>query len=289
MTRTNTGDNPDNEFDDEIIREFVKISTERLKKSGAFREAPKKISGQIHHVGNRLARSRKLVGYIVLMLMLVSALFCYFPNKWSFMVGALSIASGFTIPILLLGEFLSGAGSYIQSEFKDGDNFYRELEFRPSVTRFTSLVGFLASAAIAIVIGFATVYAWFDRFGVTPFSASCSKFSSIYFSIVTFATVGFGDIYPISIFTRGVVVAEIAISVALLSITFSALVSWLIFNVQREHDRVVAAENRKMQNLEELMKRAGVGVYGNAKEQMEEARRRVNARKAAKGTSNSEE
>ncbi|MEN6351286.1 MAG: ion channel [Syntrophomonas sp.] len=81
---------------------------------------------------------------------------------------------------------------------------------------------------ISITIGYSNIYLGLVRENANSFVGLLDGMSSIYFSIVTFATVGYGDIYPASITAKFVVMSEIGVSVITLPIIIAASIAWII-------------------------------------------------------------
>ena len=71
-----------------------------------------------------------------------------------------------------------------------------------------------------LVIGYAILYRSFANIGAP---GACgphvlSPVQSLYFSMVTFATVGFGDLAPLDDFSRGLVVSEICAALMIVAL-----------------------------------------------------------------------
>mgnify|MGYP006278985861 CR=1 FL=1 len=88
------------------------------------------------------------------------------------------------------------------------------------------------------VIAFATIYRIIDRFSAEPnfsiagASRAITFAESLYFSIVTMATVGYGDIVPASDAARALAAVQVVLGVLLLLVGFSE-----IFSYTRERQR----------------------------------------------------
>jgi hypothetical protein len=76
------------------------------------------------------------------------------------------------------------------------------------------------------VYGFALAYTFLSSFDPKAFNVGeLSIFSGTYFSIATAATVGYGDIVPLSVTARSLVMVEIVVSLLYAVLLFSVLAS----------------------------------------------------------------
>ncbi|HEY0834684.1 MAG TPA: ion channel [Azospirillum sp.] len=100
---------------------------------------------------------------------------------------------------------------------------------------------FLTFYSLAIIM-FGAIYTIMDRFMVDPnfiidgVRRDISLPEGLYFSLVTFATVGYGDIYPITGAVRFVCAIEIVLGVLLLLFGFSAIIGHTKMTDRRDHD-----------------------------------------------------
>lgn len=96
------------------------------------------------------------------------------------------------------------------------------------------LIIYWVMSLISIMAGFASVYLELVRQSPAHFAGIINGISAIYFSVGTFATVGFGDIYPISSMAKLLVMIQIGIAVIILPITIGASVSYKIQQLGKE-------------------------------------------------------
>jgi hypothetical protein len=97
----------------------------------------------------------------------------------------------------------------------------------PFISPKVYVVAMVASSAVTLVLGFATAYFDCSLRRENAFNKPLSLPMALYFSVVTFATVGYGDIYPTDDFTRGLVIAEITFSMLYTIGLFSLIASFL--------------------------------------------------------------
>jgi hypothetical protein len=102
----------------------------------------------------------------------------------------------------------------------------RSMEDRLSVGKQAVLSFFLT------VFTFAVDYVFISRGDEKAFNVPLDMLSALYFSIVTVATVGYGDIYPVDPATRLFVCAEIIVGMFFAIIFFALLVN---IRVERRH------------------------------------------------------
>ncbi|HYH17703.1 MAG TPA: ion channel [Azospirillum sp.] len=100
---------------------------------------------------------------------------------------------------------------------------------------------FLTFYSLAIIV-FGAIYTIMDRFMIDPnfiidgVRRDLTFPEGLYFSLVTFATVGYGDIYPVTGAVRFVCAVEIVIGVLLLLFGFSAIIGHAKPADRRDHD-----------------------------------------------------
>ena len=79
---------------------------------------------------------------------------------------------------------------------------------------------------------------------------------------MTFATVGYGDLSPVDTASRLIVSSEILISLFMLAVVLSTAVAWVLSHRQGLLEARAETRNRSAADREELLKRAGLGLYG---------------------------
>jgi hypothetical protein len=158
-----------------------------------------------------------------------------------------SISCGLILVILLVSEVFLGAGEEIATETHCGDRYLVECRFIPSVRRLPYVLGILALGFISILLGFASLYAELVRLNPSNFSGLQDGLLAIYFALVTFSTVGYGDIYAMSAIARCTVVAEIAIAMFFSLVVISTTLSWITAYERQQHDESIRNRIQQLQ------------------------------------------
>ncbi|MEN6350717.1 MAG: ion channel [Syntrophomonas sp.] len=91
-----------------------------------------------------------------------------------------------------------------------------------------SLIGCWVMSFVSITVGFSSIYLDMVRHSPHHFSGIIDGISALYFSVNTFATVGFGDIYPVSSMAKFLVAGEIFIAIIVLPLTVGTSIAWII-------------------------------------------------------------
>ena len=226
-----------------------------------IQEKEKNSEGEKHEIFIRygkLITSRKylsLISFLAFSLCLADSfqpLFNKLLGDFGVAVSTLTIVSGLTLLILLIFELILGAGTETEQLVESDNDFRLEYKFTPSINKLTSLLLFLAIGFFCIIFGFASLYGEFLRQDPSNFSGLQDGFLTIYFSLVTFSTVGYGDIYPVSLITRVAAMAEIFIAMFFSLVALSTTLSWVTTHemAQREaflKQRVEEVQKRQLQ------------------------------------------
>jgi hypothetical protein len=149
------------------------------------------------------------------------------------------IGCGLGLVALLVTEVFLGAGTELEVEMVRGGALVREYKFMPSIHRLPFVLALLAVGFFAIVLGFSSLYAELVRLNPSHFFGLDDGFLSIYFALVTFSTVGFGDIHPVSMMARGAVTCEIAIAMFFSLVALSTTLSWITAYERQRHEEFV--------------------------------------------------
>ncbi|MGK7928132.1 MAG: potassium channel family protein [Spirulina sp.] len=167
-----------------------------------------------------------------------------------FAVSIWTILSGLSLIVFLVFEVFQGAGEDIETLFKHGKHIFNEYQFIPSLNRFSFVLFLLVLGFLTIIFGFASFYTDLLRQNPDNFSGLQDGFLSIYFSIVTFSTVGYGDIHPASMIARFAVICEIFIAMFFSLIVISTTLSWVIAHTRSQHEVTIKKriQDRKNKN-----------------------------------------
>ncbi|WP_072620576.1 potassium channel family protein [Spirulina major] len=197
-----------------------------------------------HYAG--LIQARKLVS-IGTGLLLVYAIANSFTPLWPpaiefplrFTVALCVIASGLGLIITLIVELFQGAGCDQEIQLRDQGQIIREYNFIPSLNQFTVVLLLLALGLLTIIFGFANFYSELVRQDPNHFQGLEAGFLAIYFSLVTFSTVGYGDIHPASVVARLAAVGEIFTAMFFSLVVISTTLSWVIAHKRQEHELAI--------------------------------------------------
>jgi hypothetical protein len=137
-----------------------------------------------------------------------------------------SIAAGISIAgaaFLVLGAFSLAIGG-AQALQRRYTKFNRWMQ-SPAYQHYP--LSHVFSSAYCTILAFAILY-FLVSTHFDAFNKPLNFVSSLYFSIVTFATVGYGDIYPVSPYAQLLVSCEIMLSLAYIVFLFSLAANYLI-------------------------------------------------------------
>ena len=136
----------------------------------------------------------------------------HFPHWLGVLISILLIQRVLEFFIVYSRNFIFNRGR-IFSQF---DNIQRRGEW---------LVTMFAINIIQIVIIFAIWYQMISNSIAGSFSQSLHVVNSLYFSFITFVTVGYGDIYPINPLAKIVVIGQVALTFYIMVIVVNGLIS----------------------------------------------------------------
>jgi hypothetical protein len=95
---------------------------------------------------------------------------------------------------------------------------------RSPIPRMRAVEGLL-TIVLPFVLLFATTYFLMDEYRTQTFSQQMTRVDSLYFTITTLATVGFGDITPVTQGARVTVTVQMVLDLALIGLIVRAFVS----------------------------------------------------------------
>lgn len=168
---------------------------------------------------------------------------------------SVSIICGLTLVILIVTELIVGAGSEVEWELQQNDQRFFEYQFVPSINKLHFLLLFLFIGFLAIILGFSSLYAEMFRSNPEHFWGLQDGLLAIYFSIITFSTVGYGDIHPVSLLAKTVVMAEVFIAMFFSLVALSITLSWVASHEKQKQENFLRQriEKRKRERKNSLL------------------------------------
>jgi hypothetical protein len=223
---------------------------------------PHKVSQLFKPYKMHWVKWRRDVAFGSTALTVVSLILMYIPFPWVAVPAVLSVLAGIALATLVITELLVGCGVEWEEQFVtpgEKPRYDRYNFFIPSIRSLPRLIALLAASTAGIVVGFGGIFSAIQVHNPGAFSSHTGAW--IYFSMVTFATVGYGDIAPVSALARGTVVCEIGTALAFNAVVLSSTISWLISDARLRRDAADRQRGKRMQRREEWMKRAKLGLY----------------------------
>lgn len=156
-----------------------------------------------------------------------------------FGLAGLAIGGGLMLIILLVVELFQGAGVDQEIQRTQGSRIDKDYQFIPSLDRFLVVLGLLVLGLLSIILGFANLYTELVRQNPAHFIGLEPGFLAIYFSLVTFSTVGYGDIYPVSVVARLTAVGEIFMAMFFSLVVISSTLSWVIAHKRQQQELTI--------------------------------------------------
>jgi len=147
------------------------------------------------------------------------------PARWGWggvAFGAFLLAQLFLIVFTLAMD--SAYTMYFSSRYEMPffDDMHRRLGNRPATVRSELGIALMFISYALFLYAYAVLYTFISHVEPQAFGQALSIADSVYFSVVTAATVGFGDISPRTWLSRGVVVSQVLLSVFYVVLLFSA-------------------------------------------------------------------
>jgi hypothetical protein len=241
----------------EVVKEEVASIQERIP------PADKKLSGQQEAWHFPLIRGRRWARRFLTMALGLFVLAAWLRRPLiETPIALMCILGSAATGILILLEVLNASGWDVQTQWKRHDGtFYRTHKFVESVRGPFDVLSSLALVVAGLIAGFALLFVHIARAEPGAFNAPLSVFDGLYFSTVTFATVGFGDIVPTANLSRLAVMSEIGISFLTVAVVLAVAIAWTVgraSEVRAQHATTYAAATEQR---EELIRQAGFGLY----------------------------
>ncbi|MGC1245493.1 MAG: potassium channel family protein [Spirulinaceae cyanobacterium] len=242
--------------EDQLSQLLEYLLLERLENSSLTdKQEPQLIACQQSSRYSKLILSRKsltiVAGIILLCCLRITFVPVFSQNSFSWpdlITSSLSIICGLTLVILIVTELIVGAGSELECELQQDGKKLFEYQFIPSINQLHFLLLFLFLGFLTVIVGFSSLYAEMFRSNPEHFWGLKDGLLSIYFSVITFSTVGYGDIHPVSLLAKTVVMAEVFIAMFFSLVALSITLSWVASHEKQKQ------ENSLRQRIEERKK-----------------------------------
>ncbi len=257
----------------EVVLEWSREAAKRLPTK------PVAISGLNIPEHPKLVRGRRGTSAMTLSLAAISTvMMASGVTRGSVFVGTVTVLGALLLAGLLIGEILLGAGAHVQTQFASPKGFHREYTFISSLHSPTEF----AFAGLGIlsgnILGYALIYSGLSAAYEHAFNTRIEGVAALYFSVMTFSTVGYGDIAPLERAARLASVSQVLTAYLIGTIVLAATVSWLLTQRQHQVDKAEAANRSKVEFNEEIAREAGLGLYDTTGATVREVVRRARER-----------
>jgi hypothetical protein len=266
--------------DPELFQEYSRVCRERYEQAEKSLAEPKPVSCQSRPIRKDVRRFRIWSSRLAVIGLLYSLVDCFLPVG-NPIVSILAVGFGLSVLLAMMAEVLLGAGLEVQTELLQGETFSRTTRFLPSIRGVPQVACLLSLGMGSITLGFASLHAAVSRSWMGSYSKELSGIEAIYFAVVTFATVGYGDVVPIWAIAKIAVVGQILVSWAAIAIALTALIPWSLSFMQKEQERLQKEREDTVQRREKILRVAKLGLYSDdatESEIREEATRRLDLR-----------
>ncbi|MDB9313975.1 potassium channel family protein [Spirulina sp. CS-785/01] len=243
MSQVNPKVSPEGFTDEDFVQAIAETLAEKITVMNALSHQETEVmatSTYVRHSPVILTRKIISVACVIFLIYAIINIFELLSIEFSLNVGfvcsVLTISSGLGLIICLVSEVFRGAGLDVEMQIKQGTKQFKEYHFIPSLNRFPFVLLLLALGFLTIILGFASFYTELLRQNPHHFSGIQDGFLAIYFSIVTFSTVGYGDIHPASFAARVTAICEIFIAMFFSLVVISTTLSWVIAHKRQEQE-----------------------------------------------------
>ncbi|MBZ8180996.1 potassium channel family protein [Oscillatoria salina] len=235
---------------EEFVGSVAQLLAERLTQNDLTRPEREFIGSRVYPRHGTLVAVRQglsVTTVFFLIYCLVNTFTQVFSSSPNFILSVLAILAGLILIVLLVSEVFVGAGVEVEKEFKQEDDVVREYKFIPSLNRLPYLLLPIGLVFFTIIFGFSSLYAELFRQNPGNFWGLKDGFLSIYFSVVTFSTVGYGDVHPASLCSRTAAMCEIFIAMFFSLVALSTTLSWVTANERQQHEEFVKERIQEIQ------------------------------------------
>ncbi|MDB5228628.1 MAG: hypothetical protein JWN78_2821 [Bacteroidota bacterium] len=271
-------------LDHEFATEFSIITTEKfLNTKDIFDETKLSLllSETRNSIKEEITKKRKYLYILNIVLITLSIFLQLIKIHWavSFSLAVILVFAGIALSIMLFSEIISAAGTIHTKQFKIQTGYKRKFNYKYSISSIYKLMNILFISFLSIFLGYAFIFSSLSTYNSKYFSETLYGFNSMYFSIVTFATVGYGDIVPKLGIARFIVSTEIITAFLFISIFLTTTISWVIGTEKSKVEAYLKKEEDKILRTEMIMKAAKLGEYGNMDDLVKEVQERINTKK----------
>ncbi|MEN6325704.1 MAG: ion channel [Syntrophomonas sp.] len=156
-----------------------------------------------------MLKYRRLLFWLIIGFALYSAANLFFKMPYAAYLACLSVIGGLSLIIMAFAE----------TQKADSEMFSHPV---------LGLITYEVLSFLSITTGYSSIYLDLARQHTQNFSGLYDGMSAFYFSLVTFATVGYGDIYPVTMHAKFWVMSEIWFSIVLIPIVIATSIAWII-------------------------------------------------------------
>ncbi|MDI3281621.1 MAG: potassium channel family protein [Bacillota bacterium] len=151
------------------------------------------------------------------------------PQGWvTLALGALAVLSALGLITSAFLEIVNGAGCHGEAGFRRPFAPLRRLHLVPSLSGAVEVLLLVLFSIGGLVLGFAAIYVSISLRYPQAFNQALKGWNAFYYSAVTLATVGYGDIHPTSWYTQALTILEIVLGYIITAVMVATLVGWLL-------------------------------------------------------------
>lgn len=151
------------------------------------------------------------------------------PQGWlTLALGALAVLSALGLITSAFLEIVNGAGYHAEEGFGGPLAPFRRLHLVPSLSGAVEVLFLVLFSIGGLVLGFAAIYVSISARYAQAFNQALKGWNAFYYSAVTLATVGYGDIHPTSWYTQALTILEIVLGYIITAVMVATLVGWLL-------------------------------------------------------------
>src|SRR5262249_14782963 len=143
----------------------------------------------------------------------------------SVVVAVVGFVLYFTLPFNSASDFNTGMALIVGLLAVAALTVWQGRTIAPSPFPLIRAVGGLSNTVPLLVLLFATTYFVMDEYDTHSFTEGMTRVDSLYFTVTTFATVGYGDIAPVSEPARITATLQMVVDLVLIGLVARAFVN----------------------------------------------------------------